>query len=106
MSGDDLRVTSAHLVELAVKQARAASETRSATFAVKGVAAAVRSTHGIIASATAGAVEDLVAARRDACTRMAAISDDLCGKLSEAARHYDQIDHAMGGVLDGQVRTG
>ena len=80
MSGDDLRVTSAHLVELAVKQARGASETRSATFAVEGVAAAVRSTHGIIASATAGAVEDVVAARRDAGTRMAAISDDMCGK--------------------------
>jgi hypothetical protein len=106
MSGDDLRVTTAHLVELAVEQARAASDTRSATFAVEGVDAALRSTHGIIASATASAVEDVVSARRSAGTKMAAISDDLCGKLSEAARHYDQIDDAMGGALDGQLRTG
>ena len=58
MSGDDLRVTTAHLDELAVQQVRAAAaDIRSATFAVEGVDAAVRSTHGIIASATAGAVE-------------------------------------------------
>ena len=38
--------------------------------------------------------------------KMAAISDDLGDKLSEAARRYDQIDDAMGGALDGQVRTG
>ena len=105
MSGDDLRVTTAHLGELAVQQARAAAETRSATFVVEGADAAVRSTHGIIASATASAVEAAVAARRNAGTKMAAISDDLGDKLSEAARRYDQIDDAMGGALDGQVRT-
>ena len=69
MSGDDLRVTTAHLVELAVEQARAASETRSATFVVEGADAAVRSTHGIIASATASAVEDAVSARRSRARR-------------------------------------
>jgi Excreted virulence factor EspC, type VII ESX diderm len=105
MSGDDLRVTTAHLVELAVEEARAASETRSATF-VKGADAALRSTHGIIASVTASAVEDAVSARRNAGKKVAAISDDLGGRLSEAARRYDQIDDAMGGALDGQVRTG
>jgi len=106
MSGDDLRVTTAHLVELAVEQARAASETRSATFVVEGADAALRSTHGIIASATASAVADAVSARRNAGKKVAAISDDLGGRLSEAARRYDQIDDAMGGALDGQVRTG
>ena len=106
MSGDDLRVRTAHLVELAVEQARAASETRSATAVVEGVDAAVRSTHGIIASATASAVADVVSARRDAGRKLAAISDDLCGTLSEAARRYEQSDDAMGGALDGQVQTG
>ena len=106
MSGDDLRVTTAHLVELAVEQARAASETRAATLVVEGVDAAVRSTHGVIASATASAVEDAVSARRNAGRKMAAISDDLCGKLSDAARRYDQIDDAMGSALDGQVQAG
>jgi Excreted virulence factor EspC, type VII ESX diderm len=106
MSGDDLRVTTAHLVELAVEQLQAASETRSATFAVEGADAAVRSTHGIIASATASALEGAVCARRNAGMKVAAISDDLGGRLSEAARRYDRIDDAMGGALDGQVRAG
>jgi hypothetical protein len=38
--------------------------------------------------------------------KVAAISDDLGGRLSEAARRYDRIDDAMGGALDGQVRAG
>ena len=104
MAGDDLRVTTAHLSELTVQQLRAAAETRSATLAAEGVDAAVRSTHGIIASATAGAVSDVIHARRGAGTKMAAISDDLGRKLAEAARRYDQMDDAMGGALDGQVR--
>ena len=104
MSGDDLRVTTAHLVELAAEQARAASGTRSATAVVEGVDAAVRSTHGVIASATASAVADVVSARRDAGAKMAAISDDLGGKLSEAARCYQESDDAMGGALGGQVQ--
>ena len=99
MSGDDLRVTTAHLSELTVQQVRAAAETRSATFAVEGVDAAVRSTHGIIASATAGAVSAVVAARRSAAMKMATISDDLSHKLADAARRYDQSDDAMGRAL-------
>lgn len=104
MSGDDLRVTSAHLVELTAQQVRAAAATRSATLAVEGVDAAVRSTHGRIASGTAGAVSAIVAARRSAGMKVAAISDDLGGKLTDAARRYDQMDEAMGLALDGQVR--
>ena len=106
MSGDDLRVTTAHLDELTVQQVRAAAATRSATVLVDGVDAAIRSTHGVIASATAGAVSDIVAARREAGVKIAAISDDLGHKLNEAARRYDRSDDAMGRVLDGQVRPG
>jgi hypothetical protein len=106
MSGDDLRVTAAHLGDLAVQQARAATETRSATYAVEGVDAAVRSTHGSIASATAGAVEAVLAARRSAGTKMAAVSDDLCEKLSDAARRYDQADERLGGAFQAQMQTG
>ncbi len=104
MSGDDLRVTTAHLVELTAQQVRAAAETRSATFAAEGVDAAVRSTHGAIASATAGAIRDVLEARRGAGVKVAAISDDLGGKLAEAARRYDEMDDAMGRALDGQVQ--
>lgn len=104
MSGDDLRVTTAHLDELTAQQVRAAAATRSATALADGVDGAIRSTHGVIASATASAVSDIVAARRDAGMKIAAISDDLGHKLNEAARRYDQSDEAMGRVLDGQVR--
>ena len=104
MSGDDLRVTTAHLVDLAARQVRAAADIRSATFAAEGVDAAVRSTHGVIASATAGAVSQILAARREAGTKMATVSDELSGKLTEAARRYDQIDDAAGRELDGQVQ--
>lgn len=106
MSGDDVRVTTAHLDELTVHQARAATATRSATVLAEGVDAAIRSTHGVIASATAGAVSDIVTARRDAGMKIAVISDDLGHKLNEAARRYAQSDDAMGHVLDEQVRPG
>jgi hypothetical protein len=106
MSGDDLRVTTAHLNELTVQQVQVAADTRSATAAAEGVDAAVRSTHGIIASATAGAVSAVVAARRSAGMKVAAISDDLGHKLAAAAQRYDQIDDAMGRAVDGQVRPG
>lgn len=104
MSGDDLRVTTAHLRDLAAKQAKAASETRSATFAVEGMDAAVRSSHGSIASATASAVETVLSTRRDAGTKMSAIADDLRDKLTDAARRYDQIDDLSGDALDGRMQ--
>lgn len=104
MSGDDLRVTTAHLDELTVQQVRAAAATRSATFLADGVDATVRSTHGVIASATADAVSAVIEARRGAGMKIAAISDDLGHKLHEAARRYDQTDEATGRVLDGQVQ--
>jgi hypothetical protein len=106
MSGDDLRVTTAHLGELAVKQGRAAVGIRSATVLAEGADAAVRSTHGSIASASASALAGVLAARRSAGTKMAAISDDLCDKLAEAAKRYDQIDDAMSGALRTQMQTG
>jgi hypothetical protein len=106
MSGDELRVTTAHVGDLAVKQGRAAFEIRAATFVADGADAAVSSTHGIIASATTSALEAVLAARRTAGTKMAAVADDLCDKLSSAARRYDQIDEATGDALDTQMPTG
>jgi len=106
MSGDDLRVTTAHLGDLAVKQGRAAVGIRSATMLVEGADAALRSTHGSIASASASALEAVLAARRNAATKMAAISDSLCDKLTEAAKRYDQADDAMSDALREQMQTG
>jgi Excreted virulence factor EspC, type VII ESX diderm len=103
MSRDDLRVATAHLGDLAVHQGRAAAEIRSARLAVEGVDAAVRNTHGSIASATVSAVEAVLSTRRNASTRMAAISDELCDKLTDAATRYDLTDDATGSALDAQM---
>ena len=106
MPGDDLRVTTAHLGELAVKQARAAVGIRSATIVAEGADAAVRSTHGSIASASASALAAVLPARHSAGTKMAAISDDLCDKLTEAGKGYHQADDAMSGALRTQMQVG
>jgi hypothetical protein len=37
---------------------------------------------------------------------MAAISDGLCDKLSEAARRYDQADDTMSAALREQMQVG
>jgi hypothetical protein len=103
MSGDDLRVTTAHLGDLAAHQGRAAAEIRSATHAADGVDAAIRSTHGSIASATASVLEAMLSIRRSASTRMAAISDKLCDKLSDTAKRYDLTDGAIGGALNAEM---
>ncbi|WP_110810381.1 type VII secretion target [Mycolicibacterium moriokaense] len=100
----DLRVTTTHLNELSSRQASAADELRSATLAVEGVDTAVRNTHGGIASATADALSDAMAARRSAATAMAVASDELGRGLAHAADLYDDTDDAMGHTLDGQVR--
>jgi len=106
MSRDDLRVTTAHLGDLAGRQGRAAAEIRSATTSVDGVDAAVRSTHGSIASATASAVESVLSTRRDAGTTMAAVSDGLSDSLTEAAQRYDRTDDAFGAALETQIPAG
>jgi hypothetical protein len=106
MSGDDLRVTPTHLGELADKQRRVAVGIKSATMQAEGAEAAVRSTHGSVASESASAVTAVLAARRTAGAKMAAISDDLCDKLTEAAKRYEHTDGAMSSILRTQMQTG
>lgn len=106
MSGDDLRVTAAHLSGLAVQQGRAAGGIRSAALLAEGADAAVRNTHGTIAAASASALAAVLVARRSAGAKMAAISEDLCDKLIEAAKRYEQVDDAMSGALRTQVQPG
>ena len=48
----------------------------------------------------------MLAARRSAGSKMAAISDDLCDRLTEAAKRYDMADEAMSGTLSTQMQTG
>jgi hypothetical protein len=106
MSGDDLRVMTTYLGELADKQRYAAVEIRSATMLVEGAEAAVRSSHGSVASASATAVTAVLAARRSAGAKMAAIADDLCDKLTDAAKRYEYTDDAVSGNLRTRMQTG
>ena len=106
MSGDDLRVTTGDLGDLAVKQGCAAAGIRGATQLTEGADAAVRTTHGSIASTSASALSAVLTARRSAGTRMAAISDDLCDKLTEAAKRYDLAGDAISGALRTQMQVG
>ena len=104
MSGEALRVTTAHLRELAAKQAQAAAEITSATEVVDGVDTSLRISHGVIAWSTAGAVEAIQRARRTAGNEMAAVSNGMSENLTAAAAQYDQIDGAIGGRLDQEMR--
>lgn len=105
MSGEALRVTTAHLNELAAKQAQAAAEIISATEVVDGVDTSMRTTHGIIAWSTAGAVEAIQHARRATGNQIAALSRAMSEDLTDAASQYDRVDGAMGGRLGQQMRT-
>ena len=104
MSGEALRVTTAHLRELAAKQAQAAAQITSATEVVDGVDTSVRMSHGVVAWSTAGAVEAIQHARRAAGNGLAAASNGLSESLADAASRYDQVDGAMGGHLDQEMR--
>jgi Excreted virulence factor EspC, type VII ESX diderm len=103
LSGEELRVAAEHVGDLAARQARASAEVLTATHAVEGVDAAVRSTHGAIASATSGALQAVLAARSTAGNRMAGVSDALREKLTGASTSYDRVDEAAGATLDRQV---
>ncbi|MFG1934866.1 ESX-1 secretion-associated protein [Mycobacterium sp. NPDC048908] len=105
MSGDELRVVTAHLDQLAVVQGRAAVGIRSATEMTDGADRMVRQTHGAIASASARALTAVLAARRNAGTRMAAVSEGLSDKLSAAAKRYDTADQATSGTLRDQMQS-
>ena len=104
MSGEALRVTTAHLRELATKQAQAAAEITSATEVVDGVDTSLRISHGVIAWSTAGAVEAIQHARRAAGNEMAAASNGMSENLAGAAAQYNQMDGAIGGRLDQEMR--
>ena len=93
-----------HLRALAATQQQVAAEIRAATAVTEGVDAAIRSTHGVIASTTANALTAVQAARQTAGTKMAAVSDGLNEKLNSAATRYDQADAAMGGTLGQQMQ--
>jgi ESX secretion-associated protein EspC/F len=102
MSGD-LRVTTAHLRELAAKQRQAATEIRSAAEVADGVDTSLRVTHGVISWATAAAVEAVQNARRAAGLELKGVSDGMADNLDVSAAAYGRIDGLASGRLGGQM---
>ena len=100
----ELRVTAAHLRELAVKQGEAAAIIQSATGAIDGLAAAVGATHGPISSATAAAVGAAESARGQVGAQTAAESRGMQDRLEASATAYGSVDQAVGGALNAQIR--
>lgn len=100
MSSENLRVTTAHLRELAVRHGRAADELAAATDAVAGVDHQVRISHGPVAASTARALSAIAQARSAAGRDIAGASRQLGGDLSAAASHYDTTDRLSGSSLN------
>jgi len=103
MPRESLQVTTAHLRELAAKHGQAAAEITSAAEAVSGVDSGIRTSHGVIAWSTAGAVEAIQHARRDAGNSVAADAHALSDNLTAAAGRYEAADRASGARFDTQI---
>ena len=103
---DDLRVTTAHLRELAAVQEHTAGELAAATALTAPTPPVVGTTHGVVASATAAALAEVQAARFDAGTRMASVSQGLGARLADSAGRYERTDVAQRSVLDQQIAGG
>lgn len=97
---DDLHVVSARLHALASAQQRAAHQLATATELPKSTAPAVAVTHGLAASATAGALAAVQTVRAEAGLRMAAVSGDMGHRLRDAAARYDHTDQASAAVFE------
>lgn len=106
MSREALKVTTSHLRELAAKHGQTAAEVTSATETVSGVDRAIRTSHGVVAWSTAGAVEAIQEARRGAGRCAAVESEALSKNLISAAGRYEATDHASGASLDRQLPPG
>ncbi|MCH9669785.1 MAG: ESX-1 secretion-associated protein [Actinomycetia bacterium] len=106
MSPEPLQVTTSHLHELAAKQSQAAAELRSATETATAVGSAIRTSHGVIAWSTAGAVEALQDARRIAGDAVTDVAHALSENLTSAAERYEATDRTAGAALDQQLHLG
>lgn len=100
MPSENLRVTTAHLRELAARHDQAAGELTAATGVVAGVDHLVRISHGSVAALTAQELSTIEQARRAAGRDVVGASPQLGGDLSAAASHYDTTDHLSGKCLN------
>lgn len=103
MSREALQVNTAHLRALADRHGQVATQIIAAVAAVSGTDSGIRASHGVIASATAGAVAAIERARRAAGAAMVAESRALSDNLTGAAGRYEAADHHSGVPLHRQI---
>ena len=103
MPSDALRVTTAHLRELASKHGNAASEMTVAAELVAGLHDRIRISHGAIASSTAAMIATIEEVRHAAGHGIACASRMLRDDLDAAAHHYTTTDHDAAAHIDGSA---
>lgn len=103
MSGE-LRVITGYVQELAELQGRTAQQILSALEAAQGVGTSMWKNHGMVCAPSNSAVIAAETARRAACTRMNAKSEELAQKLDMARKLYDGTDMQEEQKLDDEMR--
>ncbi|MGE2737406.1 type VII secretion target [Mycolicibacterium vaccae] len=103
MSNETLHVTTEHLRTLADRHEQASAELTAAGGLVGAVDTRLRTTHGVIAWSTAGAVATLQQSRQRAAERLAARSEALSDGLLWAAIRYRSADDNSGADVARQM---
>ncbi len=104
MPHHELRVTTAHLHDLAATQTRAAADITSASQLAADTDHRIRSSHGVIASDMADAVTALQRSRRNCGMWLVEKAETLGANLTEAARRYEASDERAGAEIDQQLQ--
>ncbi|WP_094287064.1 type VII secretion target [Mycobacterium lehmannii] len=102
---DDVRVSAAHLGDLAARHDRAAADTRAMSRASDDIQAGVENTHGTIAAPTADALDAVLTSRDHAGVAAAQSSVALSDELTDAAALYGRTDEAAASELTAQMQT-
>ncbi len=105
MSGDDVRVSAAHLGDLADRHARMASDANTAARPAGAIEVAVRNTHGDIAASTADTLATVLNLRQRAGAELADTAASLSDTLAEALARYARTDEAAASALNAQMQA-
>ena len=98
--GDNLRVLTEHIDDIAAKHATAAGTMKIAGETVNDLASSVWNTHGVVCAASNMAVDAVEAARDDARAKLWKMSHDLSERLHAASANYNNADWLAGRDID------
>lgn len=98
--GENLRVLTEHIDEIAAKQTTAAGTLKIAGETVNDLESSVWNTHGVVCAASNMAVAAVETARDDARTKLWKMSHDLSERLRTASTNYNNADWLAGRDID------